>query len=694
VNVHTSAGVRFGGFLLDRTAGGLFRLGDHGRPVPVSLGSRALDVLGVLVERQGSLVSKQTIMDAVWPDTSVEENNLTVQISALRRVLDKGRTGGSCIQTVPGRGYRFIEPTDPFAGQPGRSAPIQRQVGLRQEQAARLSIVVLPFANLGGDRSEDYLADAITDDLTTELAHIPQALVIANASARSIRSKNLEVRLVGQELGVRYVLEGSARRIGSSLRINVRLISTETGAQLWADRFDQGLFELGSGQDEVLARIRAQLGLSLVEIEAGRSRRERLTNPDAFDLILRARWWSNQPPSQRRMHETQALYEQALRLDPDSVIAMTGLANVLSERNMNWAGQWLSADSQQLAVKLVADALAIAPLSEAALVAQVRLMHGQTQFRELLEPSQQLVERYPNNPEGYHHLARAMQFEGRFSDAVTLFERAIRLDPLEPRIFQRYGFVGFSLMQAGRYDDSAAWFARAVEANRDAPPALVARRYRNMSASLALAGRMDEARQAAAEAERLWPFDTVRSHYPLDPRSPALVAHEYIFRRGLRLAGVRDHAEEEIDFGVPPDNLLHIDLAGQTPISLPGADTIRTADLVRMLEGKEKPIVLDTVMNFWGRSLPGAVGLKHSGLGGTLDDQIQDRLRRKMTVLTNGDLATPIVAVGFNSERFDGRNLALRLVALAYTQVYWYRGGREAWEVNGLPETELNVQQW
>lgn len=113
-----------------------------------------------------------------------------------------------------------------------------------------------------------------------------------------------------------------------------------------------------------------------------------------------------------------------------------------------------------------------------------------------------------------------------------------------------------------------------------------------------------------------------------------------------------------------------------------------------MLEANEKPIVLDTVMNSWGQSLPGAVGLKHSGLGGALDDQIQDRLRRKVPVLTNGDLAKSIVTVGFNSERFDGRNLALRLVALGYTQVYWYRGGREAWEVNELPETELDVQPW
>jgi adenylate cyclase len=343
---------------------------------------------------------------------------------------------------------------------------------------------------------------------------------------------------------------------------------------------------------------------------------------------------------------------------------------------------------------LVAEALALAPSSEAALVAHVRLLHGQTRFRDLLQPSRRLVELHPNNPEGYHHLARAMQFEGRFDDAVALFEKAIRLDPLEPRIFQRYGFLGFSLMQAGRYDDSAAWFARSLEANPDAPPQLIARRLGNMSASLALAGRLDEARKAADEAQRLWRFYTVRSHFPLDLRSPALVAHELVFQRGLSLAGFRDHAEEDADFGVPSDNVLHADLAGHTPTTVAGATVIRTCDLARILELDAVPIMVDPAMHFWGRSIPGAVGLKDCGLGGSLDDQIQDRLRRTMTVLTNGDLGKAIVAISWNSERFDGRNLALRLVALGYTAVHWYRGGREAWEVAGLPETALDVREW
>ena len=493
---------------------------------------------------------------------------------------------------------------------------------------------------------------------------------------------------------MRYVVEGSVRRLGSVLRVNAQLISTETGGHLWADRYDQDIADLGSGQERLLARMRGALAMNLVDIEAERSRRERPSNPDAFDLILRARWWSNQPPSPERTQQARDFYYQASRRDPGSIAAMTGVANTLSEQNMNWAGQWLSGEDLDLAERLVRDALTLSPSSEAALVARARLLHGQSRFVDLAAPARRLVELYPNNPEGYFYLARVRQFDGDFADAVAMFERSIQLDPLEPGIFQRYAFMAFSMMQAGRYGDSAAWFARSLAAAPDAPSPLRARSYHNMSASLALAGRLDEARRAAREARRLWPFDTVRSHYPLALDSPALVAHEYVFRRGLALAGVRDHAEEDMDFGVPPDSVLHTDLSGRTSTAVPGATTIRTDDLARVLKSGVRPIVLDTVMHFWGRSLPGAVGLRNAGLGGTLEDQIQQRLRQVMAELTNGALDKPIVAMGWNSERFDGRNLALRLSALGYQNVFWYRGGREAWEVAGLPETDLSPLDW
>ena len=150
-------------------------------------------------------------------------------------------------------------------------------------------MVVLPFENLSGNSGDDYLADGITDDVTTDLSHILGAFVIARESASTYKGKPADVRKIGEELGVRYVIEGSVRRIASVLRVNVQLTSGETGADLWSDRFDEQITELAAGQEQIVARMRDGLGISMVEIENARSLRERPTNPDAFDLVLQAR---------------------------------------------------------------------------------------------------------------------------------------------------------------------------------------------------------------------------------------------------------------------------------------------------------------------------------------------------------------------------------------------------------------------
>ena len=153
----------------------------------------------------------------------------------------------------------------------------------------RLSIVVLPFENLSGDPKDDYLAEGITEDVTTDLSRISGMFIIARESASIYRGKVVDLRRVGEELGVRYVLEGSMRKLDDVLRVNAQLIATETGAQLWADRFDQQPKDLRAGQEEMIRRIGQTLDVALTDIESARSKRERPTNPDAFDLILRAR---------------------------------------------------------------------------------------------------------------------------------------------------------------------------------------------------------------------------------------------------------------------------------------------------------------------------------------------------------------------------------------------------------------------
>ena len=184
----------------------------------------------------------------------------------------------------------------------------------------------------------------------------------------------------------------------------------------------------------------------------------------------------------------------------------------------------------------------------------------------------------------------------------------------------------------------------------------------------------------------------MRSYYPIKLFSPVTLAQVARMRDGLRLAGVRDHADEDADPGAPPDNTLHTTYHAPTPTAAPGVRTIRTADLPALID-QRKPLVLDA-SNPWGPSMPGAIVLPGVGVGGSMSDDVQQRLGRKMHQLTGADRSVPVVALGWNAERFQGRNLAMRLAALGYTEVYWYRGGREAWMAAGLPMAEVAQQDW
>jgi TolB-like protein len=239
--------------------------------------------LGVLVERHGDLVSKDEIMDAVWPGTVVEDNNLTVQISALRRILDLGRGEGSCIQTVAGRGYRFVGAVARASGVAPAGSRTTAQSGA--QPAPRLSIVVLPFANLSDDREQQYFADGITEDLTTDLSRIAGSFVISRNTAFTYKDKPVDAKQIGRELGVRYVVEGSLQRSGNQVRVNAQLIDAETNAHLWAERFERDTGDLFALQNEITARIAIALNYALAGVEAART----TANPDALDYILRAR---------------------------------------------------------------------------------------------------------------------------------------------------------------------------------------------------------------------------------------------------------------------------------------------------------------------------------------------------------------------------------------------------------------------
>jgi len=350
----------FEGFRLD--CGGLFRLDAPGNPTPVQLGSRALDLLGLLAGRQGELISKDEIMATVWPRTVVEENNLTVHIAALRRILDAGRAQGSCIQNVPGRGYRFVAPVrraDPAAlplgrargenepppsldaaGDIGRgSSPAARKQKWRWrgvtfaatgllgiavtaitapnwhvpwrvngDQAPRLSIVVLPFINFSDDRDQQYFADGITDDLITDLSRRAHMFVISRNTAFTYRNKPIDARRVGRELGVRYVLEGSVRRSANLIRVNAQLLDAISDGHVWAEQFDHETRDAIELQTDITDRIAIALKLNLVQAETARLS----GNPDALDYILRGRAAWSKPPTRENYSEIIDSFDRAM----------------------------------------------------------------------------------------------------------------------------------------------------------------------------------------------------------------------------------------------------------------------------------------------------------------------------------------------------------------------------------------------
>ena len=271
-----------GTFRFDLRNRALFHL-DSDAQIPI--GSRALGVLGVLIEHAGDLVPKNEIMEAAWPETVVGDANLTVHISTLRRVLDSGRLGGSCIQTVSGRGYRFV-------GGVRQNNLIARSVVETREprnvrQPPRLSIVVLPFNNLSSDLEQEYFTDAMTDSLTTDLSRIAGSFVISCNTAFTYKDRRVSAKQIGAELGVRYVLEGSVQRSGKQARIHAQLIDAETDSHVWAERFERYTDDLFALQEEITRRIAVALHLELVGAEAARPTKNPTRWTTFCEVVLR-----------------------------------------------------------------------------------------------------------------------------------------------------------------------------------------------------------------------------------------------------------------------------------------------------------------------------------------------------------------------------------------------------------------------
>jgi adenylate cyclase len=325
----------------------------------------------------------------------------------------------------------------------------------------RLSIVVLPFANLSNDPDQKYFADGITEDLTTDLSRLADMFVISRNTAFTYRNKPTDTKQIGRELGVRYVLEGSVRRLGNQIRINAQLIDAETDAHLWAERFNGNTADLFALQDEVTSRIAVALNLELVTAEAGRATEQ----PDALEYILRGRAVMNKPGTRDSFAEAINLFERALALDPQSMQARSYLAHALAGRVLDNMTGSRAADIER-AEELLRQALARSPDNPQAHLAKGQLLRAQNRFNEAIAEYETALAFNRNLVNAYAQIGRCKFFTaGSAGEAILLNEQAIRLSPRDPANHIWYGRIGQAHLVQSRIDESILWFERARNAN-------------------------------------------------------------------------------------------------------------------------------------------------------------------------------------------------------------------------------------
>jgi class 3 adenylate cyclase/TolB-like protein len=407
----------------------------------------------------------------------------------------------------------------------------------RLANAPRLSIVVLPFENLSGDKEQDYFADAITEDLTTDLSHLQDAFVIARGTAFTFKGKPFDAKQIGKDLGVRYVLEGSVRRIGETITINAQLISTETGAHAWADRFEGERSKLGELQVEAVSRLANSLGIELVKAEALRAARERPSNPDAADLAMRGQAIMNSNPDKSAWQDAATLFERALALDPQNVSAMIGLVGVLTSRlNSNQSDD--RAGELARAEETIDRALVLQPHNSTAHSQKGYVSQAKHQWGPAIAEAEAAIAEDPNNADAYAMASYRKNFLGRSEDGFKGVETALRLSPHDPNVPWWQYYMCRLHANLAQWEQAIEWCSKSAAANpRNWFP------FMGLAAANAWAGHMKEAQDAAAQLQKVYPGFTVQTllgFYSPWSGDPTYNTQLQRIAEGLRKAGAPD----------------------------------------------------------------------------------------------------------------------------------------------------------
>jgi adenylate cyclase len=491
----------FGPFRLD--AGSDTLVGPHG---PVALGQRACVLLRTLVSQPGVLITKSQLMDAAWPGLAVEEANLTVQISALRKTLAETPGGRQWIGTVARRGYRFIGEVRESDSLPAPRSNEFRGTG--QANADRPSVAILPFENAGGDPEKSYVSDGVTADIIIALSRFSGLLVIAANSSFRYRGDQVDIRTVAQDLGVHYVVQGSVRHGGDRIRISVQLIEAATGTHRWADHYECPASDVFAVQDEVTGCIVGVLAAQVTKAERDRTLRKPPESWQAYDLYLRAtdrsRQWDREA-----FAEGERWLQQAVALDPNFAPAYALLAEC-------HVSAWIEPKDHRYqdpatldaAWQLAQAAMERDPLLPAAHATFGHILHWRGETDEAIKAYERALELNPNSAQ--HFYGNVLLIAGRPLDALGVFQRSMRLDPFFNSML--LGHLGHCYTMLG--NDRAA-LAPLRECAARAPrwrPAFVW-----LAAACMRLGLVNEARAAAARVLDIDPNFSVEAWRRLHP---------------------------------------------------------------------------------------------------------------------------------------------------------------------------------
>jgi TolB-like protein len=467
----------------------------------VSLAPQVFDLLDYLIRNRERVVSKDDLINAIWNGRSVSDAALTTRLNVARSVIGDTGEGQRLIKTLPRKGFRFVG-TVREAQRPASAAVTDNQAESSKPTLAlpdKPSIAVLPFANLSSDPEQEYFADGIVEDIITALSHFKALFVVARNSSFTYKGRAVDVKQVGRELGVRYVLEGSVRKSADRVRISGQLVDTATGTHLWADRFDGRLVDIFDLQDQVAESIVGAIAPAVEMAEIERARRKPTESLDAYAVYLRglARFYQF---TRQANDEALRLFNSAIELDPDFASAYGRATSCYVYAKAN---SWISVTPNEIAevtrlaqraVELGKDDAINLATGGYALVYVVRdLGVGAALIDRALVLNSNLAE-------AWYCGGWAKNWLGEPAFAIERFVRAMRLSPVDPSVWRMRSGTAYAYFLLGRYDDAASWAEMALQDNPDYQPAL-----RQAAASNAMAGRREQARKAIGRLRQLNP---------------------------------------------------------------------------------------------------------------------------------------------------------------------------------------------